>query len=138
MGERIDPAEAPPPCGTKKAYRRHIKDGQEPDEACKQANRDYTRDHDRGSGYSKGRYRAYRLLMAMFPDVFAALLAAEEDLAAGERDGEASKTWRDRARRRAYRRLADLYAPEFEAIFTEEKAKARQREDRDGGSVEDA
>lgn len=86
-GYRSAPPE-PPPCGTKWAYQRHLDHGEEPDEACAQANRDSAADYDSRTGYSKARNRAYRRLADMAPDVFDVFRAEEEAKARDETGGD--------------------------------------------------
>ena len=113
------------PCGTRKAYQRHINRGEEPDELCKEANREYTRKFNRHTGASRARNRAYRRLARKFPDVFAALLTEEQVRAAGEFPDLAAGVRRTRARERAHRRLVGIYPGTFQLIFEEEKIVAQ-------------
>jgi hypothetical protein len=119
------PAERPE-CGTKKGHQWHLDHGEEPDEACRRANADYSRDFDDRTGYSKARSAAYRRLADTFPALFAALLEEERAKARDERPGEAARAWGGRALQRAYRRLAMLpaVAEVFEVILAEERRKA--------------
>jgi hypothetical protein len=110
----------PPPCGTKAAYQRHQLAGEDPDEACEQANRDYTREFDQATGYSRARNRAYRQLAGRHPDIFAALLAEEDELVRGE--AGTRQVRRVRARERALRRLARRYPAEYDGLFAAEMA----------------
>ncbi|HEU5160753.1 MAG TPA: hypothetical protein VFU43_27395 [Streptosporangiaceae bacterium] len=110
-----------PPCGTKRAYQRHLDRGEEPDETCKQANRDYTNEINRRTGASRARNRAYRRLAKCFPDVFDALLLDERAKAQEKNEGVSRRTWRTRVRERAHRRLARLYPDTFQLMFAEEK-----------------
>jgi hypothetical protein len=119
-------ASEPAPCGTKRAYQRHLDASEEPDEACKKANRDYTNAYDRRTGASKARNRAYRRLAARHPEVFEAL-RAEEQRKVDIEDPTATKNARaGRARERAHRRLVGLHPGDFEALLAEEKQIARE------------
>ena len=60
------------PCGTRAAYMRHIKAGEEPDQACREANADY------GGRRMRARQAAYTRLAAIYPDDFARFLAEEQ------------------------------------------------------------
>jgi hypothetical protein len=113
------------PCGSKRAYQRHLDRGEEPDEKCKQANREYTNEFNRRTGVSRARNRAYRQLTKSFPDVFKALLEEEMSKRPGPEDeGVSKQVWNNRARERAHRRLARLYPDIFQQILVSEKAVA--------------
>jgi hypothetical protein len=116
------------PCGSKRAYQRHLDRGEEPDEQCKRANREYTNEFDRRTGTSRARNRTYRRLAKSFPDVFEALLNEEKSKAQGaEEDGVRKQVWYSRVRERAHRRLTKLYPNIFQQILAEEKAAAKDK-----------
>lgn len=123
-GKRKD--DEPVPCGSKRAYQRHLDRGEEPDEECKAANRKYTNQFDRRTGSSRARNRAYRRLAKTFPDVFEALLNEEKSNPQDRQAEAASKqVWHSRVRARAHRRLARLYPVAFRQILAEEKVAAK-------------
>ena len=115
-----------PPCGSKRAYQRHLDRGEEPDELCKEANRTYTHDFDRRTGNSRARNRAYRRLARSFPDIFDAVLIEERMSARDEQPTLPTGVWNSRTRERAYRRLASLYPDIFQQILGEEKIIAKR------------
>jgi len=111
------------PCGTRAAYVRHLYASEVPCAACEEANNASTRDYGQASNWYAARSRAYQLLAKQFSDVFAVLLAEENELVRGE-DGT-PRVLRSRARARAHRRLAKLYPVEYDALFAAERAKVR-------------
>lgn len=114
------------PCGSKRAYQRHLDRGEEPDEQCKRANREYTNEFDRRTGTSRARNRAYRRLAKSFADVFEALLNEEQSKVQGTDEDEVGKrVLHSRVRERAHRRLARLYPDTFQQILTDEKVTAK-------------
>jgi IS30 family transposase len=132
-GYRAGKGDESVPCGSKRAYQRHLDRGEEPDEQCKKANREYTNEFDRRTGTSRARNRAYRRLARSFPHVFEVLLDEERSSAQGGKEEAVSKqAWRSRVRERAHRRLARLYPAVFEQMLTEEKAAAKNETQRAG------
>ncbi|HEX6472265.1 MAG TPA: hypothetical protein VF069_24450 [Streptosporangiaceae bacterium] len=125
-GARAPGGAEPLPCGSRKAYQRHISRGEEPDELCRQANRDYTRAFNRRTGASRARNRAYRRLAMNFSDVFDALFIEEKLRAETEDQNLDADIRRTRARERAHRRLARLYPGAFRLIFEAEKTAAEK------------
>jgi IS30 family transposase len=111
------------PCGSKRAYQRHLDRGEEPDEQCKRANREYTNEFDRRTGTSRARNRAYRRLAKSFAEVFEALLNEEKSKVHGtNEEGLGRRVLHSRVRERAHRRLARLYPDTFQQILADEKA----------------
>jgi IS30 family transposase len=126
-GHRAKKSTESVPCGSKRAYQRHLDRGEEPDEQCKKANRDYTVEFDRRTGSSRARNRAYRRLARSYPAVFEALLDEERGNAPAS-DGEAASDRAarySRARERAHRRLTKIYPDIFQQMLIEEKAVAK-------------
>lgn len=113
------------PCGTKNAYQRHLDRGEEPDELCKQANRDHTNEFNRRTGISRARNRAYRRLARAFSEIFDVFLAEEKERAEAEQPNAPAKVLRSRARERAHRRLVRTYPDVFAQILAREKTIAQ-------------
>lgn len=72
------------PCGTVSAYERHLRKGEIPDEACREASRIRRNEYDhkpevreRNAARSAAKVRAYRRLAEIHPDLFRALYAEE-------------------------------------------------------------
>jgi hypothetical protein len=133
-GYRTGKGDESVPCGSKRAYQRHLNQGEEPDEQCRKANRNYTNEFDRRTGTSRARNRAYRQLAKSFSDLFEALLSEENGNAQDKADEVVSKRIRHgRARERAHRRLARLYPDTFQRILAVEKAAAKDEPRHPGG-----
>jgi len=65
------------PCGTPAAYQRHVRRGEQPCDACREANRTYWRQWADRTGYGRARYRAMRRLADLYPDIYRRLLREE-------------------------------------------------------------
>lgn len=117
------------PCGTKQAYQQHLAAGEEPDEACKRANADYTQDYNRRTGNSTARGRAHRKLAKQYPDEYTSVQAQERARARQEDPAAPEKTLASRANQRAYRALAERHTDEFAAVLEQEKKQVRQELD---------
>jgi hypothetical protein len=114
-----------PPCGSRKAYQRHIRFDEKPDELCRQANNDYIREFNRRTGGDRARNRAYRRLAAKYPDLFRAVLTEERQRVELESPEAESHICYARARERTLRRLAKLYPRTFQLVLDEEKVIAQ-------------
>ncbi len=66
------------PCGTHAAYRRHLRRGETPCDACRQANKIRLRDNERHKKWMRARMRALIALSELYPDVHDALFDEEK------------------------------------------------------------
>lgn len=80
------------PCGTVSAYERHLRKGETPDAACREANRIRRNEYNskpenrqRNAARVAAKTRAYRRLAEIHPDLFRALYAEELSVEARQR-----------------------------------------------------
>jgi hypothetical protein len=110
------------PCGTRAAYQRHKRHGEEADEACLQANNAQT--PKQKADYARARQCALENLASAEPKEFPALLKAARD--AGRPDGVTKRQWTTRTRQRALRNLANNHPKSFAALLTTERARIEE------------
>lgn len=110
------------PCGSRAAYQRHLRRGEEPCDACRLANNAEHR--VARSAYSAARTRAYFALRAFHLEEFARLVAEEvaKEPVAGPR--KQRNQVRTRVTQRALRRLARAHRDQYAALLERERAAA--------------
>ncbi|MEV4671007.1 hypothetical protein AB0K34_05070 [Actinomadura sp. NPDC049382] len=75
-------AREPKPCGTRAAYMRHLRHGEEPCRACKDAQNDAQKRNPRLKAYQRARVRALARLSQLYETAYRSLM--EEELAKEE------------------------------------------------------
>ncbi|WP_395109829.1 hypothetical protein [Actinomadura sp. SCN-SB] len=66
------------PCGTTAAYQRHLRRGETPCDACREASNAENRGSERHKQWGRARMRALVALSEIYPDVYNALFDEEK------------------------------------------------------------
>lgn len=109
------------PCGTRAAYTRHKRRGEQPCEPCRRAN--VADGKPARIAYSIARQRAYSALRELHRQEFIEILAVERaaEPVAGTQDER--NLIRSRTEQRALRELSRRHAAEFVALRSRERGK---------------